>query len=473
MMFRFAPLPSQKWMIEAHEGFTEGHDVAYLQGGLGSGKTLPGAFCCVMMSYMLSARVKNCVGLVCAPTNTILDRATIPTYIELLEQIGLEEGKHYRFNRSKKIMTFTCWSNAQLIFASLDNPMAVRSINAAFAHIDEASVLKSQQAFIEVVGRVRQVGVKLYRIFVTSNPEISRGWMSELFPKAGEARIDEMTVTDSQGNDRTGRVVYRKRIAATIDNPYLEPSFIANLKASMDDDSYRIFVLGEDGELRTGLVASTWSDNNISKDVEYDPKLDLLVSCDFNVDPMCWVIGQRQRNGEFWILDELALENTTTYMASEELARRWQHHKGRVILHGDPNGNARNTSAMNTRAVDYTIMQNVLSSYGYSHVELNVARAAPLRDERVHSFNAACCNMQGVRRVFVHPKCSKIIYNMENLRYKEGTGMFQDGDKTNKKEKFLGHMYDALTYMIDKYMPVRRTHDYRRTGRNVYIPFTA
>ena len=48
------------------------------------------------------------------------------------------------------------------------------------------------------------------------------------------------------------------------------------------------FVLAQNREYNNGLVIKDFTDENI-KEIKYQPEMDLHISCDFNVDPMCWV----------------------------------------------------------------------------------------------------------------------------------------------------------------------------------------
>ena len=58
------------------------------------------------------------------------------------------------------------------------------------------------------------------------------------------------------------------------------------------------------------------TDENV-KEIKYQPDMDLYISCDFNVDPMAWVLAHRTEDKVFYF-DELVLENTTTAKTCEE-----------------------------------------------------------------------------------------------------------------------------------------------------------
>jgi hypothetical protein len=138
---------------------------------------------------------------------------------------------------------------------------------------------------------------------VTSNPEARHGWMAELF----DTPFKMTTVKDPRTKEETA-VCFRKRRASTIENPHVEYSYIEALRQSMDEDMFRVFVLGEDCNLTRGLVVNNFTENNI-RELKHREELPLHVTCDFNFDPCCWVFVQRV-NGEFHAFDELCLEKT-------------------------------------------------------------------------------------------------------------------------------------------------------------------
>jgi hypothetical protein len=480
MVYSFTPLPAQKWLLEPPVGFTEGHDVAYLQGGLGSGKTLPAVLGCLLLAWQLSKKVPGITGLVCAATNTILDRSTIPEFQDVMEKWGLVEKRDYRFNRTKKIMTFNCWSNARIIFASLDKSNSVRSINAGFAMIEEASLLKSKKDFVEVLGRVRQPGLDLYRILVISNPEESPGWMAEQFPPSGEIRIDEEKTEDEHGNERIGKVLFRKMIAASIDNHHLPPSQIALYRQTMTPEQFAVFVMGQDARITEGLVCPNFGFGNITE-CRHDPLQATHLFCDFNFDPCCWGIGQR-REGSFFMVDELCHERTDIERMCDAFIERFppERLKGGLIINGDASGENNSLGMIKPKEARkdekssyYTYMRHAFQrAYGKGNVRFALRKANTSIHERVMAFNAQVCNADGESHVFIDPSCKRFIQCLKNLRYKEGCNDIDIPTPAQiAKDKTLKWLrddpFDAISYWVQFYAPlsiprVKETAEYGR-----------
>ncbi len=200
-------------------------------------------------------------------------------------------------------------------------------------------------------------------------------------------------------------------------------------------------------------VVKYWSDDNVAPDIRYVPDLPVHLSMDFNVDPMMWICAHKTDDKVF-VFDEIVLENATTADAAAEFLRRYGHHKSRVVLNGDASGDYRKTQS---RYSDYAIVRNALARAGIS-VDIDIHRRNGPIQRRVQAFNRLVKNERGECRFFVHPRCRWLIYNMTHLKYLPGTSEIDlpsfsqarlDGDA-----KFLGHIFDAASYLVEFYWPI-------------------
>lgn len=189
-------------------------------------------------------------------------------------------------------------------------------------------------------------------------------------------------------------------------------------------------------ETLSNTVYSAFNRNkNVDSGVE-DLGLEIYVGMDFNVDPMSAVIGSKVVN-QFHVFDEIEIPNGNTEEMCEELKRRYPGRK--VIVAPDPSGKSRKTSAP-VGQTDFSIIK----SYGYQIIAPN---KAPMVVDRINEVNAMCENAKKQRRLFINPKCKKLIKCMDGLTYKEGTSQ---PDKTTG----LDHMPDGLGYLIHMEFPI-------------------
>src|ERR1700674_604935 len=141
----------------------------------------------------------------------------------------------------------------------------------------------------------------------------------------------------------------------------------------LDERTYRQEYQASFENLGVGIAYYAFDRQHSVRDLHHDPSLPLFWSLDFNMNPLCSVLGQIV-HGRVHILDELILPNSTTLAACEEFlerTRKWttapelpvlpQDHAVleeiltrlkplplNVYVHGDATGEQRKTSASRT-----------------------------------------------------------------------------------------------------------------------------
>jgi hypothetical protein len=171
--------------------------------------------------------------------------------------------------------------------------------------------------------------------------------------------------------------------------------------------------------------------------------LPIIVGSDFNVDPMCWVLCHRIGE-DLEVFDELVLHNANTPKALNELWKRWGHHRGGWQFYGDPSARARKTSATQS---DYAHIHND-SRFQTARRTMNYASGPPAVEDRYSAVNARLCNAEETRRLFIDPRCTHLIEDMQMCAYKAGTR-----EPAFDKEHF--HCSDALGYVVASIWPIR------------------
>lgn len=164
-------------------------------------------------------------------------------------------------------------------------------------------------------------------------------------------------------------------------------------------------------------------------------------------------LAHKTENKVFYF-DELVLENTTTSKTCEEFHSRYPNHKGKIIVNGDASGDNRSCTSEYT---NYVIIKRKLESFGYE-VEIKIKGFNPPIKNRVAAFNAKVKNANGEIGLYISPKCEKLLYNIYNLRYIEGSSKIDiptySQIKQAKELKFLSHPFDAASYLVDFYWPI-------------------
>jgi len=222
--------------------------------------------------------------------------------------------------------------------------------------------------------------------------------------------------------------------ARTADNPHLPDDFIPSLIANYPANLIQAYLNGEFVSLTTGTVYDRFNRNRHVVPIAIEDDETILMGCDFNVGNTNAVLGVR-RGRELFIIDEIAAAHDTDALG-KELRRR--HPQARVL--GYPDASGRNRSTNSSRS-DIAILQ----SYDIS----NMAPAAnpPIRD-RVASVQALLENGNGETRLWIDPRCRKLIECLELQSY-------TDKGEPDKQAGY-DHMVDALGYLCNRLFEVGR-----------------
>lgn len=425
-------LPAQREFIELPDNLKAGDkDVCIYQGGVGSGKTFVGAF----LGILLCLKYPGIIGLVGAYTFTLLRDTTLDMYLKHLDNFKIK----YTFNKQESNLYFA--NGSKIYFRHFDDPECFKSLNVGFIEMEECSQIP-QSVFDDLHARLRQEvrpewGDRfVYRMFGHTNPQGPKGWINEYFVKSPKKN-------------------YRRVFAPTTQNTYLPKSFVEGLRELYDDSKYNTFVLGNDDNLITNLIVKNFKpDKQVNNSLDINPRFPIHLTCDFNVDPMCWYICQHY-NGNVYILFEVVLENTTTDEAASyvcDLLKKYKNHP--IIINGDSTGNS-----TTTKGADYLYMRNRFTQEGFTNVQVKILPKNPAIEWRLSCFNNMMCGDDGKPHIFLHPQCVKLIYNFENLELKEGTNKPKlPSSRQIQKDsrlKYLGHPIDAVSYLVCLYYPIR------------------
>jgi Phage terminase large subunit len=169
-------------------------------GGIGSGKSWVGAYDLIKRSK------KDRLYLVTAPTYPMLADATFRSVQAVARQLGVVGVGDAKTSPPPSIKLRT---GAEVLFRSTDNPETLRGPNLSGVWMDEASLSK-REAFDILVGRLRESG--------------EQGWMTATFTPKGKSHWTYKVF----GTERQPDVELVH--AASEENPFLPPTFVANVR---------------------------------------------------------------------------------------------------------------------------------------------------------------------------------------------------------------------------------------------------
>jgi len=400
----YIALPSQQRFHDSEARFKG------FSGPIGSGKSQ--ALCqeALRLTYQNPGRT----GLIGAPTYPMLRDATQAALFEVLDANKIA----YDFNRAENFLVFR-ESKSKILFRAVEEFERLRGSNLAWFGLDELTYT-SEQAWLRLEGRLRDPKAKRLCGFAVWTPK-GYDWVYERFI----------------GSKVAG---YETVLARPFENRHLldkTPDYYERLKSSYDARFYEQEVLGQYLSMHGGKVYVAFErERNVGK-AEVDERLPLLWALDFNVDPMCSVIAQVYRDGRVTVLDEIVLSRASTYDACSEFLARFESHAGGLVVYADATGARMQTTGKS----DLAILRDALKNYGQA--EFRIPMSNPVVRERVQLMNAKLAAANGERLLQVHPRCTELIRDFEQVLYKEGSGVV-DKDKDPKRT----HLSDALGYLV-------------------------
>ncbi len=385
-----------------------------ISAGYGAGKTR--SLCA--KAVHLAAANQGFIGAVMEPTGPLIRDIWQNDFDDFLEAYDIP----YTF-RASPLPEYTLHlpgGDTKILCRSFENWSRIIGLNLAWVLADEIDTVApsiASKAFPKILGRLRAGNVRQFG--AASTPEGFR-WMWNTF-----------------GSDEAQQRADRKLIKMrTADNPHLPPDFIERLQANYDPSLLRAYLDGEFVNLTTGQVYDRFDRSKHVRD-DFKPIHDeetILVGIDFNITNTNAALAVR-RGRELFFFDEIAGAHDTDAIG-QELRRRYPD--ARILGYPDASGANRSTNSTRSDVA-------ILASYDIS----NMAPKAnpPIRD-RVAAVQAALENGKGETRLWVHPRCRKLIECLELQSYSER------GEPD--KDAGYDHMNDAAGYLVHRVFEVGR-----------------
>ncbi len=197
--------------------------------------------------------------------------------------------------------------------------------------------------------------------------------------------------------------------------------------------------------------------------VYYDEHEPLVFCFDFNRAPGVALVCQEGRPPKWpelkgaeprkWaktvtrVIDEVYIpRNSNTQKVCEELARKWGHHAGEVIIHGDASGGAGGSAQLD--GSDWEIVLSTLKPTFGHRIRSRWPRANPRIRARINAVNTRLEAASGELRVAVDStRCQHFIEDME------GCSVDTTGELEKPAGTMLTHISDGFGYYIEKVHP--------------------
>jgi len=225
----------------------------------------------------------------------------------------------------------------------------------------------------------------------------------------------------------------------------------------LDERTFRQEFRASFENLGVGLAYYAFDRAQNVRPVGYDGRFPMFWALDFNMNPLCSVLGH-EYGGMVHIFDELVLPHSHTLAACEEFLARTRSWSGggtmNVYVYGDATGQAHKTSASRT---DWQILKDFFGRYqDRFQVGFRVPSANPPVKDRINCVNARLLNHAGQRRLLIDSRCKHLIKDFEQVCWKadpHGSSLAE----LDKSDPMRTHVSDAVGYFVAREFPMRAT----------------
>ena len=312
-----------------------------------------------------------------------------------------------------------------------ENAMALRGRSLAGVVLDEAAFM-DRDVWAEVI-RPALADKQGWALFI-STPDGTASWFYDMWCFCGEQEWDD----------------WARWSFTTVEGGNVAKEEVEAARGQLDARTFRQEFEASFENL-TGLVAVSFSDDNIDKEVQDLHLMPLLLGLDFNVDPMAGICAVKHDNN-LYVFDEIMLTGgATTWDFTEEVVRRYGVDR-RIIACPDPTGSARKTSGVGV--TDH----NILRRSGFT--VMSPKSPWKIRD-KITAVNTALLDANGDRRTFIHPRCKELIKALRTLTYAPNTGL-------PNKNLGVDHAFDAFGYLCLQQFNLAKPETLGQTAFRIY-----
>ena len=313
-------------------------------------------------------------------------------------------------------LTIRLVNGSQILIRSADNSDSIRGIGVDHVVIDEAADI----------------------------PDLENAWLAVIRPTLSDREGSALIIGSPKGRDYFYDLWNHAQHAdnwaswqfTTAEGGNVSEEELAQARSDLDERTYQQEYEAQFVSI-SNLIYYALSDENIVKqDIPTDPRIQLSIGLDFNIDPGCAVVGMVLGSG-YHVFDEIEMYGTNTNEMVAEINRRYPNR--RIAVYPDASGAQRRTSA--NGVTDHIILRNA----GY---DVRVGSVNPAVADRIAAVNSALCSADGSRRLTIDPACKRLLECLRKHTYKEGT-------RQPAKDTGYDHFNDALGYVINHLYPLR------------------
>jgi hypothetical protein len=352
------------------------------------------------------------------PTYQKIHDAAIPKFRQFFDAIGWVEGRQFEVLKSPfpKVVV----GRQEIHFLSAQNPERMVAVEYSHGVLSEAGST-DHEAFQRLRQRTRCPLAACRQILVEGVPE-GINWFADEFDDQG--RADWVEVAEREYYNAAK--LFRRFRVRTTDNPFLPAEYAEILRqeyahspahqASYIDGIFTPLTQG-------GCYTNYKPSSHDVEDLEPSPHKELLLTWDFNANPLAWISMQAQtvesyeaRDSRYVAIHNSDLGSSTLEDAVAEFAAKHPAVRfGRtpISLYGDSSGHAQSHKR---RETDYEAIAFYLRQFGFQNVSVRALKYNPQETLSVDALNRWFLTGQHV----LCKRCTAYRRSLISTRWREG-----------------------------------------------------
>ena len=344
------------------------------------------------------------------------------------------EGVHYRIKHNNAEIKFANGSHIMPITFGDRNWGKTKSYLFSLVVIEEGTEFEDDFYEIEnsgfdlLRGRINRLAhVKENALIIATNPDEPSHFLYRYFIEGQE--------------EHDNRFVF---YSETDKNPYLDPNYIKQLRASYSPLMAERYLRGMWISLMGKGIYNAFSDKNIrKKDYKINKKLPIYVAFDFNIaagKPLSSIMYQFDGK-MFHFFEESIIYDAYTYEGIDDFYNRGLINTDHYyIIQGDATGRNRDPASKKT---NYMVIQEYLTSR-FIKFEMDVPTKNPPIRTRHSVVNSVLRNDLNQVRCFFYKNTKVAIQGMKETRLKKGANYIEDDSAKSPYQ----HVTTAIGYGI-------------------------
>lgn len=336
--------------------------------------------------------------------NGNIDRYFERYFEPVLKKAGARKDKDYTFNQQKKEFKF---NNCHLDFRSSDNPQNIEGFGYKKIFLNEAGIILADSYLYTNA-------ILPMMIDFPDSQLIAAGVPKGKIKKNGE----EHTFYTLYKRGKEGHADFKVLEYSSYDSPFIGEKDIEELAKEIsamnpqmiDQEIYGKFI--DYNTNQNPFIYNFDKDKHIDNSIEYDPSKQLLISMDFNINPITAIFAHNYRKGNeeyLEIFNEVAIDNGSIDKLAEYIKTNYSKSLNTVLVTGDAMGRQKNISQRDN-ASNYDLLKNYLRLRS-SQI---VVKGNPTHENSRTDCNYFLANFKNLK--INENKCKNLIFDFNNVQ---------------------------------------------------------